>query len=226
MNLISHSPLQSKDFRTIKDYLKNIFDNASTENLQLFFPNMGYLDVAKKLSDENCQNARTTTSTHVYILSKVENTWMEVGKINFVFRVGMSLLAKEETSHLGQEDYFAFLEFIEIYPNFQGQGLASRTLRIWHACMDKLVPLTILGVDSKVPYAALTYKKAGYEFTKKTIHDINNWYQKLPDNERILIKSPHTEILQAQNEFLADSSRMLKGVYDHAFMIRWNSNQL
>lgn len=217
------SPLRSTDFRSLRDVIKEIFNKARTEHLQLVFPDLGYFDIAEKISRENSQGKQTATKTKVEIIADIEGKRREVGKIDFWFRVGKCQLADEETSHFKQEDYFAYLDYIEIKPEFQGKGFSSVALRLWHNCIDELnLPLTILGVSSKIPYAAMTYKKAGYEFTKATINHLTDWYRGLPESERVIepTKRLGDEILQSQNEYLANSARGL-GEGHTAFMIRF-----
>lgn len=207
--------LDSSDFNFINKTINDIFDKTS-DNLKLFFHPEKVGELSEKIS------IQSNNHSQVEIIAKIKNVWLSVGIVKFVFRWGKSLLAPDETSELKSNDYNAMLDYIKIFDEFQGTGLGSKALKLWLSHMDELkIPLIILGIDSKIPYAASLYQKVGFKFTKQTMISMISWYNKLPESE-CRIQKTGAEALHAQNEFLADSTRKLDG--STVFMIRYNPN--
>lgn len=135
---------------------------------------------------------------------------------------GDTELIKMISGKCGSSPMLAALEHIGI--ESAGQGYGSQALNLFNAFMNSInACCTVLAVDSKTPYAARTYFKAGYRFTPFTLERIKMW---AAQSQHIENKPENTE--QAMNKFLDDSSqslgyRELSASHDKYFplMIRW-----
>jgi hypothetical protein len=104
----------------------------------------------------------------------------------------------------------AYLDYVEINPEHQGNKYCSDALRIFNKLMDGIGADYIqLELDSRTPYAGSIYHKAGYKFEQATANCIQATFGKNKDSQ------------VAINEYLKDSSKPVKNCVG-VMMIRYN----
>jgi hypothetical protein len=106
----------------------------------------------------------------------------------------------------------AFFYQIVIDNQYQGRGLSTKALNIFHKFLDRIgADFTILEIDSPAPYAGRLYKNTGYVFTPNTINAINAWGK----------QQGITSETEAEAMFLKDTTQPLGRA---PFMIRYKKD--